>query len=880
MSLFFSEPRVALTIYRWLARLYPRSLRRDLGDEMEGLFLDLHVDARELGMFHAAWFVLRAWCEVAPRAFQAHGDPDSPTGAYLVRSFFLDLRFAWLAATRQRRHTAVVVATIAIGVGATTAVFSVTDAAIIRRLPFPEAHRLVNVGQKHPAGVILYGFDAATYAVWGEQTELFDVMGGYETTKPVTEIAGEPREIDGVRISPSLLPLLGVQPVMGRLLTEEDAAEGAAPVTLISERVWLREFARDPDLQGKWLALDGVDHEVVGVLPERFAFPARRTDSWLPADPTRGDGSFRSLARIAPGVGLDRAREMAGAVAAGMAEEARGSGWELALMPLDDDRTSPRTRTALLVGLSAAGLLLLVAVVNVAQVSLARAIQREGELTMRAALGAGRGRIIRQVLFESLIMSLVGGVLGIGLAHGLVDVIAAAAPDNMVEIDAIRIGIDWRAMSIAIALAVGAGVAAGLLPAWSASRRSAAVAMKQRQRGLSSSRSRRRVQSGLIIAEAALCMVLMAGAGLLLNSFERLVAVDPGFDSDRLISMVLRLDDDLYPTPESRLAMLETLQERVGRLAGVERATIGGDAAPRPGGTMLLGSLETDEGERIDGNTIVPYGRISEGYFDATGIEVIDGRGLDQQDYDTRNTVIGEPFARRLFGETSAVGRRFREEDGDWWTVVGVAASTAVFNLQSSEDSFQAYFALKSDRTPRAYAALIVRATGDPALLQPQLQQALWDLDPRQPVRRFELGTDTMAGWVVEPRFNTLVFGTFAVVALLLVLVGVAGVVGHTVISRTREIGIRVALGASDASVLRLATLGGLRPVLAGLALGTIGAWQSTHLIASLLYGVEPNDPSTLLGVALVFLAATLLASYLPARNALRIDPVRALRSE
>ncbi len=855
MPHFHAEPRVALAVYRRLLRLYPRSLRRELGAEMEGLFLDLHADARELGRLHAAWLVLRAWGEVLPRAAQAHGDPDSPTGAYLVRSFFSDLRFAWLAATRQRRHTAIVVATMAIGIGATTAVFSVTDAAILRKLPFPEGHRLVTVAQSHPAGWLLYSLDSAAFQAWSEQEQLFDAMGGYTTEQVGIQIDGEPREFDVVQISPNLLTLLGARPVAGRLLAAEDAAEGAAPTVLISERMWRREFAADADLSGEWLSLEGIEHEIVGVIPDTFAFPSRRTDFWTAVDPAAASGFIRPLARLAPDLTLDRATEMATSVAEGLAEaQPREGGWSIGLIPMDTERTNPNTRTALWVGLGAAALLLLVAIVNVAQVALARAVEREGELVMRAALGAGRGRIVRQVLMESLLLSLGGGMVGALLAYFLVGAISAAAPPDMVRVDAIQLGVEWRALGAAILLSVVVGLLAGALPAWSAARRCSAAAMKKQQRGMSSSRSRRRVQSSLIVAEAALCMVLLADAGLLLKSFDELTQVDPGFDPEPLVSLILRFDETRYPTPESRLTFFETLQDRVSRLPGVEQATIGGDAAPQPGGTMLLDSVEVEGGEAIEESVVLPYGRVSSGYFTTTGIDLLEGRALDESDYDTDNVVISAPLARRLFGESSAVGRRFRwDSTGDWITVIGVVRETATFSLQSSEDDYQAYFPLKSERTPRPYGALIVRASADPSLLQTQLERTVWDIDPRQPISRFELGSETMAEWIVDTRFNAMVFGTFAVVALLLVLVGVAGVVGHAVASRTREIGIRVALGAGSGSILRLATFGGLRPVLVGLALGALIAWQTSSLISSLLFGVEPNDPATLGAVALVF---------------------------
>ncbi len=881
MAVWNSGSRLALAVYRRLVTLYPRSLRRELGGEMEGLFLDLHSEARRRGRVRAMWFAVRACAEVAPRALQAHGDPNFPTGACLVRNFFSDLRFAWLAAIRQRRHTAVVVATIAIGIGATTAVFSITDAAILRPLPFPEGHRLVSVAQQHPSGWKIYGQNAATFQAWHEQAELFDRLGGYSTTTVVSEIAGKPQEIDAVRLSPGLLPALGAQPLVGRLLLEEDAAEGAAPVVLISDRVWQREFARATDAVGRWISLGGIENEVVGVLPNDFAFPQGRTDVWLPVDPTRSDGYTRALGRLAPGLELPAAQEMADLLAVGMAEEfPREEGWNLALIPLTDQRTTKDTRTALVAGLAAAGLLLLVAVVNVAQVALARSSVRESEFAVRSALGAGRARIMRQVLFESLLLSVAGGLLGVVLANGLVMMISAAAPDNMVRIDSIQLGIEWRAFAVALLFSVSAGVAAGVLPAWVSSRRTAATALQSRQRGLSVSRGRRRAQGSLIAAEAALCMVLLAGAGLLLNSFERLTNVDPGFDADSLVSLVLSLDEDRYPTPDARLGMLDDLAARVARLPGVDSVTLGGDSVPTPGGTMVVDGLEADDGDRVDGSTILPFGRVGSGFFATAGIEMLAGRPLGVQDYDTENVVIAEPLARRIFGEERAVGRRFRLEDGDWQSVVGVVAPTASFDLRTSDDDFQIYLPLKSTATPWAYAAVIVRATGDPAALVPLLQRALWDLDPQQPVRRFELGSDKVAGWLVETRFSALVFGTFAGVALVLVLIGIAGVVSHAAVSRTREIGIRVALGAEARSILALATFGGIRPVLVGLALGGIGVWQTTHFLRSLLYGIEPSDPATLAAVVLVFLAASLVAAYIPARRVLRVDPVRALRTE
>lgn len=870
---------LAARLYRRLLSLLPRSLRRELGGPMEELFLDLYAEARERGRRSAGWFLLRAYGEVLSRSLASRGASVSPPGALSLRNVLLDLRFAWRVVTRQRRHTLIALLTVAVGVGATTAVFSVADAALFRPLPFPEPHRLVEIEGRNASGWVsmpLYQ-EAGAFGLWQEQSELFDLVGGYSAGSMTGLLGGRPSEVYTVRVSPDLLPVLGARPLVGRLLSADDAVEGASPAVVISERVWSREFGRHPEAPGRFLELDGTPHRVVGVLPDTFRFPYRLTDAWLAAAPTRDSGDYVALARLAPDLDPERGTAMAKSLEGELVDVgALPEGWTVELTPLDARRTSERSRTGLLLALGAAGVLLLVAVVNVAQVSLARALERRSELSVRAALGAGRARIVRQVLFESLLLSLSGGLAGMVLARGLVELITVMAPTDLVRLDAIRIVFDWRAFAVGLALAAVAGVAAGLLPAWNAA--GPAVSGARHATGASASPARRRTQSTLIVVQAALCLVLLSSAGLLLNSFQRLTAVDPGFDADAVVSMVLLLDHERYPDPEARMAFLDTLAERLRALPQVESAAPAAGDAPVPGGTMLVDWIEGG-GERIEESRPVPYGLVGEGFFRTMGIELVAGRAILASDRHSDAVVISEPLARALFGERPAVGQTI-DLDSDVRTIVGVAEPVAVFGLDTARDDYQMFGALEGERTPRPYAGIIVRTSGDPAAMPPLLQQTVWSLDDRQPIHRIIAGSETVADWTLEPRFHLLLSGAFASVALLLVLVGVGGVVSQVVASRTHEIGVRVALGASRRSILRLAGLAGVRPVLAGVALGAVGVWQAGRLIASFLFGIEPHDPATLLAVAALFLLAALAASYLPARRALRIDPVRALRAE
>jgi len=795
-----------------------------------------------------------------------------------------DLRFALRGLRRNPGFAAVAVLTLALGIGVNTAMITVAESVLRRPLPYRDPARLVMVYSIGSFGPFSWRDGPFADPDYLELRRLgaFSDLATFATFESSLTGAGEPVRALRSDVTPSLFPLLGVAPALGRVFREgeEQAASGA--VTVLSDGLWRGRFHADPGVIGRVETVDGVPTTIVGVMPPAFNFPPK-TGLWTPLRirPTYRDNMMnRVVGRLASGIGREQARAQAktliDAVGRSLPPAQRHS--DVTVVALQESLVGT-VRPLLLVLLGAVGLVLLIACANMASLLMARAASRRHEMSLRAVLGAGRGRLLRQMLTESLVLALLGGVAGLALARASLPVLLAWVPPNMLpRIDEVRV--DAAVAAAAGALCLATGVLFGLAPAWWGSRRDLGPAQKHRAASASTP-AERRVRGALVAAETALVMVLLVGAGLLLKSFWRLQRVDPGFRREGILTMSVSLPDRVYATVEQKRDFYARLLERLRAVPGAGEVSA---VNLLPFGWQSWQGDFTVEGTDHPSDFVAGKPAVSEGYFRLMGIPLHRGRFFEERDGAgaPRVAIVSEAVARRCWPGQDAVGRRLTMDDpkdGTWLTVVGVVGDVR-------QDT------LAGDTLPMIYVparqewrgfflgsmAFLARAPGDPAPLASALRAELRALDPELPVQRIERLDDLLSGSLAQPRFRTAVLLTFALLALVLALVGIYGVTAYEVTRRTPEIGIRRALGAQTSAVLRLVLGRSLARVLAGLAAGVPGALVLTRLLRSFLFGVSPADLATFLAVTLAVTTAALLASIIPARRAARVDPAVALR--
>ncbi|MFL5578191.1 MAG: ABC transporter permease [Gemmatimonadaceae bacterium] len=806
-----------------------------------------------------------------------------------MTSLLSEIRIASRGLARRPGFTAVVVLTLALGLGANAAIFSVVDAVLLRPLPYREPQRLAmvweaNRDRKSDRNVV----SPANFLDWRAQNGVFEEMAAaFDWHANLTGL-GEPEEVSIELATASLFPLLGVQPALGRVYTAREDLPNGEPVVLLSDAFWRRRFGADRGVVGRTVTLNGKPRTVLGVMPPGFRVEGRPAEPalWAPLrlDPAQdyrqsvGRYIF-ALGRLKPGVTAERAGTEMRTIARRL-EEAHpqfNTGWSVNVVPLEE-QVIGGVRRALLVLSGVVGFVLLIACANVANLQLAQASAREREIAVRAALGAGGWRLARQLLVESVLLALAGGALGVLLAFWGTAALTAAAPAAIPRVH--DVSLDARALGVTAALSLLAALLFGFLPALQVARGDLHDALKSGGRGAVAGRSR--LRSTLVVVQVALSLVLLVGAGLMLKSFARLQGVSPGFDPERLLTAKVTLSGPKYESDARQTAFFQQLLERVAAEPGVRAAgainwlplsglrsatdyTIAGRPAPRRG-----------EEPGADVRAVDPA------YFRAMGIPLLRGttfNGHELPDARTKTVVISESLARAQFPGQDPLGQRILMEWGDTLTgeIVGVVGDVRHIGLDSIAPP-TIYWALP--QFPSPFMTLVVRTAGDPMRSAGAVRRAVWSLDPDLPVADVKPMESYLGDSVARRRFTATLLATFAALALSLAAVGLYGVVSYSVAQHTREFGIRMALGASATAVRRGVMRQSLLLAVAGVVAGILGALALTRLLASLLYDVSATDPTVFAGIAAVLTGVALAAAYVPARRATRVDPMEALRYE
>jgi len=798
-----------------------------------------------------------------------------------LETLWQDLRYAARMLVRNRAFTAIAVLTLALGIGATTAIFTVVNAVLLRPLPYSHPERLVCVKQNlGPAVGILSFLSSRDFVAWRNQTRTLNPVAAYITFSANLTGGREAERVFSGAASSSFFSLLEVHPVAGRVFLPEEDRPGGPPVAILSNALWRRAFGGDPSVVGKGVTLDGNTYTVMGVLPAQFVVPDLYSrmdyDLWVPL--TLGDTGFaqfpivRVVGRLKPGVSLEQARAELDAIS--KATLKRTSQRSIVVSTWQDEIAS-KARLSLLLFLGAVGLLLLIACVNVANLLLSRATTRRKEMAVRLAVGAGRARIVRQLVTESTLLSLLGALVGLALAQWGKDLLVAFISPNIPTLQ--PISLDYRVLGFSLILALVTGLAFGLTPAIQAAGVPLNETLKESSRSATGFRSRFGSRNVLIVFETALAMVLLVGAGLLFKSFLLVRGIDVGFKSARTLTLTIAPTPSKYPTPQAQARFFQQVMERIKGVAGVE--AVGGSSSAPMGGYSASISDQTLEG-RQDKLSNTHYSMVSPDYFHTLGIPLLLGRYFSDADRERSPSVVivNDSFARRYLRGENCLGRRIESwiQKNDWLTIVGVVGDVrSQPDREPEPEMFLPYL-----QAGAGEMTLLVRTAGDPMHWPQAVRSQVASVDKDQPP--FELGTlDQSQSVDLAPRrVNTLLLGSFALLGLLLASVGIYGVVSHSVAHRTHEVGIRMALGAGQSMVLRLVVRQGLSLALIGIALGLAASIGLTRFLQSLLFGVRPLDPVTFGSTALLWTAIALLACYIPARRSTKVDPMVALRYE
>ncbi|HEU4995094.1 MAG TPA: ABC transporter permease [Gemmatimonadaceae bacterium] len=897
-----SNPARGERLFRALLLLYPRSFRDRFMDEMLEFFRARCDEARKQ---RGAYGLARLWMHLvadiavnAPlqhvRAFRSTSarelpwaSPFYPEESHPMDVLRQDIRYALRSMARHPAFAIIAALTLALGIGANTAIFSVVDAVLLRPLPWPDPDRLVMVygargTQRQNSAVYL------DYKDWRDQSNSFQELGVVRG-QSVNLTGGEnPDRLTGTFTTASTFRLLGASAFQGRLFTDaETEVSSKEPVAVITESLWRTRFGSRSDMLGRTMVLNGQPFTVVGIMRPDFQAPLFTPDVWMPIGyyPNKGDLETRGRAgvlvfgKLKENVGVARAQADLDAITERLADlyPTTNAGTSANVQPLKEQIVG-QTRTPLLIVLVSVGIVLLIACANVANLQLARATARRRELSVRAALGAGRKRLMRQLLTESLALSVVGGLAGLGIAYLGVAWLSKVVPNILPFFG--TIALDRGVLAFAAFVTLATGIVFGIAPAWQASRADMQEALTVR--GDTGSAIRLRARSALVMGQLALCVVLVVSAVLLTRSLVALSAVKPGFDPEQLLTLQFRLPAVKYDADAKIVDMFDRTIEEIRAVPGVAHASLVRATPLNGNGETFPYEMEGSRGVEPDKLPSAHRNIVSTEYFETMNIPRLAGRDFTAEDRATSVTVVivNTQLASKIAPQGSAIGKRLRLLDGDsakWATVVGVVGNAKHFQLNETQLD-QVY--VPYSQKPLIFTEVVVRTNGNPMRVANAVRSAIWRVDPDQPVWRIRPVTQSIDLQLDGRRFTMRLLASFALLAVLLATIGVYGVMSYAVARRTQEMGIRMALGARNTQVVGMVLRQGLRTIGIALVIGLGASFGATRLLESQLFGVEATDPLTFAAVPVALALVGLAACYLPARRASRVDPVVALRAE
>lgn len=821
-----------------------------------------------------------------------------------MHTLWQDVRYGARMLLKNPGITFVVILALALGIGANTAIFSVVNAVLLRPLPYHEPESLVFLNERSPV-IDEMSVSYPNFTDWRNQNHVFEKIGVYNRNSYNLTGAGEAERIPTAQASADLFSALRVNAAVGRVFTNDEDKPGGTPVVVLSHGLWQRRFGGQMSILNQPLTLNGKSYTVIGVMPQGYLYPSR-VEMWVPVGQLSGDTNWQqrgnhpglyAVARLKPDATLAQAEADLDNIAANLEKQypESNAGNRVRIRPLLEIYVSD-ARGALWVLFGAVAFVLLIACANIANLLLARATARQKEMAIRAAMGAGRWRIVRQLLTESVLLSLVGGTLGLLIAHWCIDFILYVSPDAIPR--SREIGLDWRVLAFTIGVSFLTGILFGLVPALQAGVVDVHETLKETGRGTT---RRHWLRSSLVVVEVASTLVLLIGAGLMIRSFYRLQNVNPGFSYARLASFTVSLPQKKYVTEEQRTAFFQRLLENTRALPGVE--------AVAAASGLPLGNNGWQTSFLVDGRPTPPRDQtplmeactVTPDYFRAMSIPLLRGRYFTDQDNRSflagrdlsklnegerlnagaNAIIIDEEFARRHWPNEDAVGKRIKwgtEEESAVLTIVGIVGRVKMEGLSQDSNRVQGYF--PTWQVPLTGMTVIMKASGDPDKLIASAREQVKQVDPDQPIYNIKTMDEIRAESVAPERLNLTLFSIFAGIALVLAVVGIYGVMSYTVTQRTHEIGIRMAIGAQQRDVFKMVMGQGMMLTLIGIAIGLVGAFALTRLMATMLFGVTATDPTTFAAIAILLTAVALLACYLPGRRASKVDPVVSLRYE
>jgi putative ABC transport system permease protein len=804
----------------------------------------------------------------------------------MMNSLLQDLRYGARMLLKKPGFTLIAVLTLALGIGANTAIFSVVNAVLLQPLPYKDPDRLVMIRESRLPQFPEFSVSPGNFLDWKKQNTVFERLAAFNSSTFTLFGTDYPEPIRGMQVSDEFFSMLGVQPLLGRDFSAEEYQQGRDGVVILSHGLWQRRFAGDSNVINRVLTLSGRSYTVIGVMPATFVF-VRGTGFWTPMAFTgrdaqnHGNHYIAAVGQLKPDVTVDQARTEMVAIAGRLATQypETNTGWSVKLIPLLEYIVQ-NVKPFLIVLLGAVAFVLLIACANVANLLLARAAGRHREIAIRAALGAGRVRIIRQLLTESVLLALIGGTIGMLLAAWGLDLLLQLAPQNLPRMS--YVSLDGRVLVFATAITLLTAVIFGLAPALQYSKPNLNETMKDAGPGSTEGGRRQLVRNTLVVVEVASALVLLVSAGLLIKSFWQLQMIDPGFNPDNALTVSVALPRSKYPEENQRVAFFQQLIEEARALPGVNAAGVS-SSIPLVNDSVL--------GFGVQGRPPLPTGAgqstnfyaVSGDYFKAMGIQLLRGRLFTERD--TRDSshvaVINETMARKIFPDEDPIGKRITfdsgEDNSDWFEIVGIVGDVKQYGLDETTpmQTYEPY-----TQQPQTSMTLVVRSAGEPTNLTAAIRNAVLQIDKEQAISDIGSLDQHLSASIAQRQFSMLLLGIFAAVALVLAAVGIYGVLSYAVTQRTHEIGIRMALGAGQRDVLRLVIGQGMLLTLLGVAAGLAAAFALTRLMTTLLFEVKPTDPLTFILIALLLLVVALLACWIPARRATKVDPMIALRCE